>query len=753
MLALAAAVGAATAPAAIAADGCPNAALREQQGATQLPDCRAYEVVSPAAKNGNTIAAGLMPRASGGAVAYWSTGAFAGAASNISGNYVGERTAEGWTTRALNPPTLSRNPVLMDQFYLVAMSQDFSRSLIETRYPVDPLDAQTGDFANIGRGDLYSPRPDGSFAWISQPARVPDTISEDIAFGSATDDFGVIAMESAKPLTPEVPDGSTEQQVYVRDGDTTRLVSVAPGGGPLPDGASIGGVLWGGTATGSRVGGAYPSALSADGQTVWFSTSANALLPQLYVRTDALDPAAAATTQVSSSQASGTTGDDCQTKAEFLAAREDGEAVWFACGSRLTDDAPAGGGVYSWTRADGRLRFLTPDLGGSDDAGASAAFVAADDDVDHLWFTSQAQLAPGAPLGTGNNLYVLEGDTVTFVAALDYDPMIPYNLMLSPDGSQLAFTSLTQLDANAGGLMQVYSFDADDPGAGVVCVSCRPDGSPSEGLADLGNAGVEEFTGPNRVPPFGAVGADGTVFFTSRDRLLPADDNGDAADVYMYRDGDLTLLSSGRDRAGAVFAGASADSADVFLITAERLAPQDTDNGVADIYSVRAGGGFAATVPAQECAEDCQGPLRAPFAPGVPASGTFTGPGNVEDPVPPAAATFRVGTLGAAQRRALARSGRTTLTVRASQAGTVRAIVRARLGGTAVVVARASRTLEQGGTAKLTLRLSARARAQLRRRHRLTLTVTVSHSRVRGSARTSLTLLAPKAKRTNGGGR
>src|SRR5688572_32082480 len=83
--------------AAPAADACPNAEVRQQQGATRLPECRAYEQVSPQQKNGNAALGGYAPRASGGAFAYWSPGAFAGAQSSVGVAYAAERTEDGWT--------------------------------------------------------------------------------------------------------------------------------------------------------------------------------------------------------------------------------------------------------------------------------------------------------------------------------------------------------------------------------------------------------------------------------------------------------------------------------------------------------------------------------------------------------------------------------------------------------------------------------------------------------------------------------
>ena len=66
-----------------AADDCPNAGVREQQGSTWLPECRAFELVSPPVKNGNAVLGVWGARASGGGFGFWSPGAFAGAPSSV----------------------------------------------------------------------------------------------------------------------------------------------------------------------------------------------------------------------------------------------------------------------------------------------------------------------------------------------------------------------------------------------------------------------------------------------------------------------------------------------------------------------------------------------------------------------------------------------------------------------------------------------------------------------------------------------
>ncbi|HXV04334.1 MAG TPA: fibronectin type III domain-containing protein, partial [Solirubrobacterales bacterium] len=104
-----------TTPPAPPSEACPNEALREEQHATYLPDCRAYEMVSPADKNGgNLIANAYRTRAAadGSAIGFQSLTPFGElSGSSVATDYLAERSAEdpgptgtGWQTHGISPP-------------------------------------------------------------------------------------------------------------------------------------------------------------------------------------------------------------------------------------------------------------------------------------------------------------------------------------------------------------------------------------------------------------------------------------------------------------------------------------------------------------------------------------------------------------------------------------------------------------------------------------------------------------------------
>lgn len=201
---------------------------------------------------------------------------------------------------------------------------------------------------------------------------------------------------------------------------------------------------------------------------------------------------------------------------------------------------------------------------------------------------------------------------------------------VTPDGHALVFTShnnLTDAPYPDEGSEEVYVYDTRD--RSLFCASCRP--QASEGFMSTSFSLVHEYR---------RISEDGdAVFFNSRQPLVAQDVNG-AQDVYEWeRDGHgdchesegcVYLLSGGRE-SSAYLVDASESGDDVFIVTRQRLTPED-GNEDTDLYDVRVDG--ARPVIAPQCTgTGCQGtPAPVPiFA--TPSSVTFNGVGNL----PPAA--------------------------------------------------------------------------------------------------------------------
>lgn len=101
-------VFASAASAAGGAGNCPNEAFRKGRSA-RLPDCRAYEMVSPVYKGGFGATHIEAVSEDGDRAAFFSPGEFAGAPAGLSNNangldYLSDRGESGWSTTPVMPP-------------------------------------------------------------------------------------------------------------------------------------------------------------------------------------------------------------------------------------------------------------------------------------------------------------------------------------------------------------------------------------------------------------------------------------------------------------------------------------------------------------------------------------------------------------------------------------------------------------------------------------------------------------------------
>jgi NHL repeat len=108
--------------------GCPNEALRIGPSAA-LPECRAYEMVSPPDKNGGAVYTTFNEQGTpdGNGIVFLSTASFAGARANALNSYLARRGGEGWTTTAIDAPQLNRVGLL--ELTSVANSEDLTKTM------------------------------------------------------------------------------------------------------------------------------------------------------------------------------------------------------------------------------------------------------------------------------------------------------------------------------------------------------------------------------------------------------------------------------------------------------------------------------------------------------------------------------------------------------------------------------------------------------------------------------------------------
>jgi hypothetical protein len=672
---------------------------------------RVYEQVTPNEKRGSDVQFGIRASADGNAIAFSSLAALDGTpAANVFIYYAAHRSDSGWTTEALVAPNASEAPNLNDTF----PPNDLSDDLHTAYYTVPGYSSlSTDDRNNVGDAFLVT---GGAATWLTPGLTLPETSGADAAYAGRSSDGRHVVLETAKQLMPGVPGGV--KRVYEKVDGALRVVSVLPDGTTATTPASFGGDR----TTVSQYSPADARAISEDGSKIYFETD-----DQLYVRLNGTT-----TELISASEQAGHEGDAiADADATFMAASSDGTKVFFTSALPLVDDTDpatnAAGGLYRYDLTDHRLTELVPLAAGETIAGVSRTAP----DGSRIYFATDATLgASGASTSTGTrNLFTLGADGLQLVAVLQdgldgeayKNGEFRNQAEISPDGKRFAFQSSRSLGtADNGGRTQVYVYDAGT--SRLTCVSCPPSGHATQ------DGALRDVPDAAQTQPRGFTD-DGTFYFESPDPLT-ADDTDTAFDVYAYDAAGLHVASPGT-ATDAHLADVSADGRDVFIKTHDKLASTDVDNGYADIYDARIGGGFPAVEPPVVCSgEACRGPQSVePPAPNLPASlGTQDTSAPAADDTK--APTFTLGRISSTARAKWARTGKLTLSVKVSDSAVLSAKATARLRGAkkASTVASASAGREAKGTVKLSLTLSSKAKASLKRSGKLTVKLAVSCS-------------------------
>jgi hypothetical protein len=440
------------------ASTCPNAQFRSGPS-ERLPDCRAYEQVSPVEKGGQdavTLQPMLPAQASPceGAepcvIAYMDAGAaFAGDPGNEYPNaYLATRGASSWRTTPLSPPT-PQAPASSSPKLSYAFSEDLSQSVL--RVPLQQLSAG----APAGVYNLYLREPNGAYSLLTTtpPPEPPQAgcgycfEHEDVpAFAGASSEFSHVIFEANDSLDADAPGGGIED-LYEAVAGRVQLVGVLPDGTIPPDGSTPGG----GMSISQGHAHELEHAISQDGSDVLFEAAADGGAPdeQQVGDTELYDRIDGNHTVEISAPAPGAQPDKCETKeglcdpqpAQFWAASANGSVVYFTSKAALTKEshtgpepADPGNDLYQYEvgsdGAAGTLTDLTPDAyekdGAAEVAEANGArvlgVVGASEDGSYVYFVAEGHLAEGASAGHPN-LYVwheaAEGESsVRFIATL-----------------------------------------------------------------------------------------------------------------------------------------------------------------------------------------------------------------------------------------------------------------------------------------------------------------------------------------------
>ncbi len=747
-----------------AADDCPNAAIRAQQGAfaQRLPDCGAYELVSPSFTGGQA-ATPLVGTADGNQANLNSAGGFADTESlnDSSIRYATTRTESGWRTTAIAPPA----PLFP---FMPSSALDWTRDNSRSLWVVNlRSDEGTKRYTPVVRD------PDGTFhvAGLTQDED-QDTGALSYEPIATTEDLLTVAQQTRS--RPALSDGTTDSRAATRkslylstyrpDGTlAVRQVAYRGGATMFPDCAvSLG-----------TSGGSVRNAISRDGSKVFFTgdcsdVEAQAEAQRVWAKVGDDDPI-----DISASQCPAECGSALPVT--FRSASSDGSRVYFTTEQRLLPEDPDGNDgqsmdgrqyvdlyEYDFNATGGKLRLVTSGTG--TDGAAVWSVMRISDDGAYVYFIARGaralagENARGIAPQPGNlNLYVYhraEGQassTTTFVGAMggfdDYTPggqtsstgrYLLFQTAANLTGEKLPGDTLRDLyryDAQEDELLRAWTNDPAHNGASrvgrteITVPSDAAGGIPAGGM----QVGSGWYVGLQ-------MSEDGSKVGITTAEPLSINDRNAATDAYLWQadTGRITLLTDGTSKpsnqfSGSAFSGMTPSGDSLFVQSATPLLKGHT-SGQTAAYVIRRNGGFPdQALPPEPCVGDaCQGaPVAPPTVPTVGSVG-FSGPGNA--PSTSVSVSKLKAVVGSVAK----------LKVRVPAAG--------RVSVTGSSVRKANKSAGRARVVTVRVTLSAKARRTLKKRKRLSVKVRVAfESRAGGSASKTVTVVfKPKANKKGG---
>lgn len=610
-------------------EACPNDGLRVGPSA-RLPDCRAYELVTPPDTNGRVPTATLfgegavtsppvpLASATGESLLFATEG---GALPGIGGGgfhdaYVANRGPGGWEAKFTG---------------------------LDAEQAQEPF--PTGTSADHAYSFWRAAGTKGRLTNAENPIigayylRAPNGATEPVGIGSGGVDLAargrwlspgathVIFTAKATRLVPEAPPAGTEA-VYDRSpGAPTQVISLLPGNltpepgenaeylGASSDGSAvafrIAGTIY------ERIGDSETLEVTKGPATTFAGISANGAQVFYVKGGDVFDFDAGAKTTVMVGEGG---------KSTVVNISASGDAVYFVSPLVLTpgeanshgaEPALEAENLYAWDGGTGAIHYVAT-LEEIDVAGEPPPVGGLERPIGGLGLWTTDAVAP-------------EQDQ--FIGPAN-DPS-----RTDPGGDVLAFESRAKLtDYDSEGHTEIYRYDAAE--STLSCVSCPPIGT-----GPTSNARLESRYAPllHSVPPVNAISqianvtANGNRIFFETDDALSTEDTNGKSDVYEWEaqgngscgaaSGCTFLISSGHGAAPNYLYGVNGDGRDVFFWSGDVLSGWD-QSGSPSIYDARVDGGFEQPpASAGACQEEaCQGAPAPSPALASPVSFPFPGP-------------------------------------------------------------------------------------------------------------------------------
>lgn len=635
-------------------EACPNEALRIGPSAA-LPDCRAYEQVTPAEKHGaedidqEVGAATQEFRVSedGEHFMLHAPGVQWGSSPDPSkSNYFFSRTPGGWQTTSATPQSQASS----DSYVPAVFNPDLTEAGVEVGWENSLVSSSPMVELQVGP----SGGPYASIASI--PRKYVTSVPLLVA---ASPDLGklIVGTEDRGLVPGHLSTTKSGDDLYEYSEGQLRQVNVLGGTPGAPIGTCGAGMADGNGFEGLAIlnhGGALHTSsahsVSADGSRVFFYAGFGGQCPNtgelqaggprthLYERVNGVE-----------------TLDIGEYK--FLAANPQGSSLLLEHVNGEAHEAF----LYDTETQTAEHLFTVPGSGSN----GNELHVKISADFSTIYISTEAALTPEGRAGTGGEVtYRYDVSSKT----LHYIPLAPDSevVNVSANGRYLVFEGssggvsgipdgLPPRQEPGTGEGQIYRYDSSENV--VECVSCA---SPFDPRPKFQSTALFGIYGLDGTPNQWFASEDGDfVFFETPDALVPQDTDGEvhplsspedgeppelvrsqSSDVYEWRregvdgcaavEGCLALISGGRGGGYLTeLVGATPSGRDVFFATHESLVPQDTDTA-GDVYDARIGGGFPPPPPAPvECEGDsCVAPFAAPSEL-TPSSASFQGAGNV----------------------------------------------------------------------------------------------------------------------------